>query len=1478
MKKRVFSVLLCFTLLLTMSSASVLGAPGPSGQETVTRPDNPATKTVMLENWKIASSSVDVTATLPVIPEGVVDATVAAPGYNTDGWASAEVPASVLGALIDGGYYDAIFNANAPLPAGIEAELVFHANNMGQVPFKDFYMPWWYSTNIDVSQADLGKRATLTFKGISYVGEIYVNGHKLENKNFTIKDPGYLLNSHYAGPGHSSTTNLNILKYDEPMPLNPAPSMISPTVINDTDFEQYKKYFKGTFRTYELDVSEYLVEGANNIKVKVTRPIYNSRNSGDDQGVGDLSYYWVDWDPQPADNNMGLTGESFLTFTGDVRLSNPAVASKVSEALDSATLNFYVDVNNVSASGNATTARISAVVKDKNGNTVTTFFKNGIVVQPNAYCQEVAFDPITIPVTEYDLWWPYMSGPDPTGKRTLYTVEYTMDYFIGTNYIASDNLKHRFGIREVTTELTISDLLAGNATGNITNTSGVTMHQIFVNHRPVLVKGAGYCPTDLLLRHSDRKNEAVVEYIKYMGMNAVRDEGKFFDNKLLDLFDENGIMNYPGWCCCDRFQGFARWSPVERFILLETQYAVVRNQRSHPSFCTWYNGSDRAPSSGTTANEISMEIKMLETLANLRWPSIGSIVGAAGSGRSNVTGVQGGQRMGLGYDYQTPNFFYAPRSDTVKMAGFISEGGGGVTVPVEETVKKMIPTANLWPINTESNYNVWTYFSVRQDFLRMDPFFSLLEHTYGGSKNLTEFSAKAQIAVYDLQRAQYEVLGLRRYTSASGFINWMLCQGWPTMMWNQFDYYLNPNGATFGAAKGNEAVHIMYDTYNYDAYVINNTQKEYNGYTATARIYDLYGNPISDVMTKKLGTIAADGIPDRVPYNANTPIVSRFVGYEKDASGGYQQTNYDFFGSVRTAYGVNKVWDEDDFKLALQKPATPVYFLFMELKDSTGKVVSYNSYALPMKKDVSSSQRSWSRTPNLQAADMTMLGELPAIPLSSAGLDLTAAATTVSGDKTTFSVQVKNNSANIAYGVDLKAYKDLAAKELCAPVIYSDNLFSLQPGETRVIDIRVNSSDWKAGSAISVNCFNNVVSLENPNNVSDSAATASPRRSTPLSSSRNLALATNGASATASSGTASNLISISSTANTYVNTLQDCYLDTDMYTQWSNTAADVAAPWIIVNLGKLTTFDRLVLRTYYINTGGGILEILPFTPGRIVLEGAKESVAADAQWEEIYDSGASYQISSVSTDIVFDKAMTYQLVRIKPSKPRGVTLAYGAVPYSANSIDAPYYGARLVGSGPAQYNAVTTMRLASFEVYAFRKSVYLDIKGNGKVTAGSVDYTRAKDANNRVVAVDTGSDLTLKFAPAKSGADFAVFRDGVDVTSGLDADNQLVLSNVTDDTTITFYDEAIMANRIKSDFKATAVVKGRNANLIVATYDENGRLVDIKTTAADVAANTWSTFSLDVEDILDNAKAKAIKVFLWDSQTFAPILEAYAVE
>jgi len=631
-----------------------------------------------LTEWKTAPAIAAVTPSLNAIAVTAADDAVAAVSFPTTNWLRAVVPSTVLGNLVDNGVYDYLFE-----PDNDGKKNVYFNENLSKIPPEDFDHPWWYSADFTIPSGETGKRVTLTFKGISYTGEIYVNGTKISNKYININDADYLKN----GP--------TLLQPDAEVTDFESDGAGSLTGV--ADFEKYKSQFIGTMRTYDIDITDLVTfgKGKNNVKVKVTKPVY----------YYDLTYHWVDWNPMPADAMMGITGEVFLHLSGSARLANPAVASKVDFDHKNAQLIFFVDVSNFSTA--AVSGTLTAVVRDPDGNAVATVTKENISVPADAYNQEIelrATDYPQLSLANPRLWWPYLSGDQPL---------YTVDYEFSVNGNVSDRLHHRFGIREITEEVNVSPN-ANNYADNISNDHLANMQQIYVNHRPILFKGGGYCASDLLLRHDKKVNEAVVEYIKYMGMNMIRDEGKFFDNDLLALMDENGIMLMTGWCCCDRWQQPGSFSKAERFVAFESMYAQLRNARRFACMLLWYNGSDEPPSIDSQGiNGQNVEQKYFEIAANVRWLEMGANCSNGTNKLALLTNVVGGQHMDATYDSQTPTWYYAePRG----LYGFVSEGGGGGSVPVQETMRRILPEKNLWPYNSAENYNVWNYHNARGNF------------------------------------------------------------------------------------------------------------------------------------------------------------------------------------------------------------------------------------------------------------------------------------------------------------------------------------------------------------------------------------------------------------------------------------------------------------------------------------------------------------------------------------------------------------------------------------------------------------------------------------------------------------------------------------------------------------------------------------------------------------------------------------------
>jgi exo-1,4-beta-D-glucosaminidase len=100
-----------------------------------------------------------------------------------------------------------------------------------------------------------------------------------------------------------------------------------------------QKDVAGTFRTFEFDTTKVLKAGNKNaIALEIFAPQKN-----------DLGITWVDWNPTPADKDLGIWKEVFVSNSGDVTLRDPFVTSKLDADLKAAALTVSADLHNVSS-------------------------------------------------------------------------------------------------------------------------------------------------------------------------------------------------------------------------------------------------------------------------------------------------------------------------------------------------------------------------------------------------------------------------------------------------------------------------------------------------------------------------------------------------------------------------------------------------------------------------------------------------------------------------------------------------------------------------------------------------------------------------------------------------------------------------------------------------------------------------------------------------------------------------------------------------------------------------------------------------------------------------------------------------------------------------------------------------------------------------------------------------------------------------
>jgi exo-1,4-beta-D-glucosaminidase len=506
------------------------------------------------------------------------------------------------------------------------------------------------------------------------------------------------------------------------------------------------------------------------------------------QGPRDLGHTWVDWAPMPPDKMQGLWRDVFIDAGGILRMHDPFVRSRVATNLASADLIVSMDLENTSdhpAVGSVAVTLDGAVTEIP-------------VSVPGGATQRVTLDGSDHPglhLKKPRVWWPVGFGTPEL---------YSLEVGVSVSNKVSDKRTIRFGVREVTSEITAD---------------GYRLYHI--NGRPILIRGAGWA-RNLFFMETPTREEQEMRLVHDLGLNAVRFEGKLGSDHLIDLADENGVFIIPGFCCCDYWEQWSNWDGVTKALAvasLRDQFLLLRN---HPSILTFWYGSDKYPSP-------EVEQEYVKVIAQTEWPN--PTVASAGSYTTTVgpTGV----KMRGPYDYEPPSYWYSDRDGGA--FGFATEIGNGKAIPSVEDMRKMLGDDHLWPQD-----NVWIQHSQGGSYTPFTPFNDGMRGRYGAATNVEDYSRKAQIIAYDGQRAMYEAYGRNKYKS-TGVIQWMLNNAWPSLAWHLYDYYLEAGGGYYGTKKALEPLHVQYSFDDRTIVVVNSTLNQSKGVKVQASVVDITG-------------------------------------------------------------------------------------------------------------------------------------------------------------------------------------------------------------------------------------------------------------------------------------------------------------------------------------------------------------------------------------------------------------------------------------------------------------------------------------------------------------------------------------------------------------------------------------------------------------------------------------------------------------
>lgn len=292
----------------------------------------------------------------------------------------------------------------------------------------------------------------------------------------------------------------------------------------------------GSFRYFDFDISTIVVASSTNVIALLiyppSDPVFPPSNN-----ATDLAITFVDWAPNPPDQSMGIWREVLLEeLAGDVSVRYPAVSTEVEFDSSSAIMAYLSPMVEITNWANMTVqgtvqvdiegiaSALQQHVSINGGETLQVIFSNKTFSQLNAKLRAT------------DLWWPWQMGT-PTLKSIVFSFT--------SSAASTETLATRFGIRQVSSAL--------DRNGN---------RVFLVNNQRILVRGAGWAP-DLFLRYSTQRFTQELSYVRDMGLNAVRLEGKFENDSLWTVADEMGLLMLPGICCCDAWQHWKSWGPEQ---------------------------------------------------------------------------------------------------------------------------------------------------------------------------------------------------------------------------------------------------------------------------------------------------------------------------------------------------------------------------------------------------------------------------------------------------------------------------------------------------------------------------------------------------------------------------------------------------------------------------------------------------------------------------------------------------------------------------------------------------------------------------------------------------------------------------------------------------------------------------------------------------------------------------------------------------
>jgi len=723
---------------------------------------------------------------------------ISQPGFDDRKWLVATVPGTVLTTMVDRGLY--------PDPD-------YGLNNMA-IPESLAHQDYWYRVEFKAPAAARGRRLTLTFLGVNYEAEVWVNGKKLGG-------------------------------------------------------------FKGAFLRGTFDVTALVKNsGENALAVRVSPPPHAgipqeeslTAGPGEDGGVEVLdgptfaaSEGW-DWIPSIRDRNTGIWQDVTLTASGPVQVGDLNVVTTLpTPGRSEADIEIDAPLTNTTEAPveGELTANFDDVTVTKHLRLVPG--ESDIRLKPAEFPQ--------LKVQHPRLWWPNGYG-DPT-LHTLHTT-----FTIGDRVSSARQIE--FGMREVSYELSLLDgtghlhrvevlpsrtadhalPLIDNSHAGIReiydetpnlpapgkkpseNSIGTTWVQtlepgaltsasvrsvengwpgtdlvIKVNGVRIAARGGNWGMDDMMKRVSVAHLEPFFRLHRDAHVNLIRNwMGQNTEESFYALADKYGLMVWNDFWDSTENYNLEAQDPA---LFLSNARDTILRFRHHPSVVVWCGRNEGVPQE--TINQGLAEL--VRTLDHTRYytPS---------SNRLNLRG--------------SGPYLWEPSESYFRINRGFSVELGMPSVPTRESLESFIPAPDRWPISDTWAYHDWH----QSEGGRVSFYMDAMNTQFGAPTSFDDFVRKAQMLDYAGHRAIFEGMAAHLWQPNSGRMIWMTQPAWPSTMWNFLSWDYDTQSSFYAAKKALEPVHAQLNLDDEAIDLINLGAAR--SYSVRVRVVSLGGKPFSD--------------------------------------------------------------------------------------------------------------------------------------------------------------------------------------------------------------------------------------------------------------------------------------------------------------------------------------------------------------------------------------------------------------------------------------------------------------------------------------------------------------------------------------------------------------------------------------------------------------------------------------------------------